>query len=64
MKCERCFMPGNVSRMSIFNTQMICSKCQEKEEAHPDFKKAKDAELDSVKRGDYNFPGIGLPNNL
>ncbi len=64
MKCERCFMPNNVSKMSIFNTQMICPECQKKEEAHPDFNKAKQAELDAVKRGDYNFPGIGLPTNL
>jgi hypothetical protein len=64
MKCERCFVPGNVSKMSIFNTQMICPECQKKEEAHPEYNTAKEAELNAVQNGDYNFPGIGLPSDL
>ncbi len=63
MSCERCLNPSNISRMSIFNTQMICLDCQTKEEAHPDYDNAKKEELDAVRNGNYNFPGVGLPKN-
>jgi hypothetical protein len=48
----------------MFNTQMCCPKCIEKERAHPDFPKARDAEQKAIKNGDCNYPGIGLPGDL
>jgi recombinational DNA repair protein (RecF pathway) len=57
--CERCKQETDTTIMSMFNTQTICLQCKEKEEAHPAYKKARDAEHDAVVRGDYSFPGIG-----
>lgn len=50
--------------MSMFNTDMCCPKCIEIERQHSDFQKARDAELDALLKGNYNFPGIGLPKDL
>jgi hypothetical protein len=47
--------------MSVFNTDDICMPCKDKEKAHPDYKKAQDAERKQVQQGNYNFTGIGLP---
>ena len=63
-KCERCNIKTCCTTMSMFNTQMICESCQDKEMKHPDYQKAKDAEASQVKLGSYNFEGIGLPDDL
>jgi predicted sulfurtransferase len=64
--CDRCRQPfGNEARtMSRFNTDTICMPCKDKERAHPDYKRAEEAELAAVRSGDYNFPGIGKPADL
>jgi len=63
-RCDRCRKPLLASTMSIFNTQTICMDCADKEEAHPDYKKAQQAEREALQRGDRNFRGIGLPPDL
>jgi len=50
--------------MSMFNTHQCCPKCIEEERAHPEFKRARQVELDELLKGNYNFPGIGLPEDL
>lgn len=50
--------------MSYFNTDECCFACLRKEQQHPDYEKAKQAELEAVMRGDRNFPGIGKPADL
>ena len=45
--------------MCYFNTEIICLKCKEKEKSHPRYEEARKAENEAVKRGDYNFGGIG-----
>jgi hypothetical protein len=60
-RCDRCAKPTNITRMSWFNTDNICSTCQTQEEAHPDFAYAKAVEHEAVKNGDTNFPGVGWP---
>lgn len=50
--------------MSMFNTQMCCPRCIETEKKHRDYKRATDVELDELLKGNYNFPGIGLPKDL
>ena len=53
--------------MSRFNTDMICcgtDGCIEKERNHPQYMEAATAELDALKGGDFNFPGIGKPADL
>ncbi len=64
VKCERCSDMTNVTTGSIFNTEMICIPCKTKESNHPDYKRAKDIEMNEVRQGNYNFEGIGKPNNL
>jgi len=62
--CERCLKETSCTTMSIFNTQMICDICIEKEKNHPNYKHAKEVEAQQVKHGNYNFPGIGKPKDL
>jgi len=50
--------------MSIFNTEMICLDCKEREIRHPKYKEAQEAELKSIRNGNYNFHGIGKPKDL
>ena len=64
MTCDRCGGDAGVSTMSRFNTEQICIPCEDVEKAHPDYEKAREAELNAVRAGDYNYPGIGLPEDL
>lgn len=58
--CDRCGSPtGGYTTMSQFNTDVICMDCKDEEKEHPDYKKALDAEHDEIKKGNFNFPGIG-----
>lgn len=60
--CDRC--GGSLAggrMMSRFNEDCLCMNCISKEKQHPDYKKAAQAELEAVRRGNYNFPGIGYP---
>lgn len=50
--------------MSMFNTEMCCNTCIQNERNHPDYEKARQAEHEAISRGEYNFPGIGLPDDL
>ncbi|OQA85947.1 MAG: hypothetical protein BWY31_01566 [Lentisphaerae bacterium ADurb.Bin242] len=60
--CDRCGKPFDGARtMSRFNTDCICMRCAEDERNHPDYRKATDAELNAVRHGDRNFPGVGWP---
>lgn len=60
--CARCqkSLKGISHSMSFFNTDICCLDCLEEEKKHPRYQEAKEAELEAVRRGDYNFPGIGL----
>jgi hypothetical protein len=62
--CERCHAPGVPLIMSRFNTQMICLPCETRERAHPAYAAAARAELEAVRRGERNFPGLGKPADL
>ena len=46
--------------MSMFNEQVICMACKEKERQRPDYHEAVEADNAAIRRGDRNFPGIGL----
>jgi hypothetical protein len=50
--------------MSVFNKDMCCATCLGIEREHPEFPKARARELDELSKGNYNFPGIGLPKDL
>lgn len=60
--CMRCGadlarVPSTVSR---FSTENICLTCEQEERKAPNYAEAHRVELEAVRRGDYNFPGIGL----
>lgn len=60
-KCPRCGCPANPSVMSFFNTDTLCIPCHELERKHPKYEEAREVENTAVRAGDYNFPGVGLP---
>lgn len=57
--CDRCHKETLATIMSMFNTRVICMDCSDKERKRPDFKEAQDAEIEAIKSGNFNFPGIG-----
>lgn len=63
-RCDRCGKKTWVTIMSMFNTQEICMDCKDKEEQHPGYEAAREAESRAVRRGDYNFHGVGKPDDL
>lgn len=63
-RCHRCRKEATCHTMSKFNTQLVCMECLEKEQAHPAYAKASEAEERAVRSGDRNFQGIGKPADL
>lgn len=58
--CDRChgsLADGRI--MSMFNNDCICLKCKDEERQRKDYKTAVQADHEAIKRGNYNFPGIG-----
>ena len=45
--------------MSMFNEDCICMDCHDKERKDPRFKEAVEAEHAEIRRGNFNFKGIG-----
>lgn len=64
MKCDRCKKDANPHIMSMFNEDIICMDCKNREVAHPLYKQALTTESNHVRNGNYNFLGIGLPADL
>lgn len=64
MTCDRCGCETASTIMSYFNTDSLCRDCGARERAHPKFKEAHDRETEECRKGNYNFPGIGLPDDL
>ena len=62
--CNQCRKRLDVRITSMFNTDILCMACKEKEEAHPAYERVQNAEHDAVRKGNLNFPGIGLPPDL
>jgi hypothetical protein len=62
--CERCKHDAIALSGSYFNTQMICPVCTQEERKHPLFQHAKDVELEECLKGNLNYEGIGLPDDL
>ncbi len=60
--CDRCKLPtGGITIMSIFNNDVICTKCKDKEKKDPEYRAALQEEQDAVARGVRNYQGA-LPN--
>ena len=64
INCERCNKESKLKTCSRFNTQMICMQCNDKEKKHEKYKLACEVEFNEVKKGNFNFKGIGLPSDL
>jgi hypothetical protein len=60
--CERCGEYLDVRTMSMFNIDVICMACKDKEMQREDYRKAVEADHAEIKRGNYNFKGIGYNN--
>ena len=59
-RCDRCGRSLDDGRtMSRFDTSCLCLRCAEAERKHPDYRKAVEAELAEIRKGNYNFMGIG-----
>ena len=59
--CDRC--GGSLSSgriMSMYNEDCICLKCKDEERQRSDYQKAVKADNEEIKKGNYNFRGIGL----
>jgi hypothetical protein len=59
--CDRCgkdLQDGRI--MSMFNEDCICMKCKDEETKHKDYNKARDREIEEVRKGNCNFKGIGF----
>jgi len=57
--CDRCggsLKDGRI--MSMYNTECICLKCKMEEVRNSDYKEAVEAELNEIKKGNYNYKGI------
>lgn len=59
--CDRCSGSLEAGRiMSMYNNDCICLKCKEEEKKRPNYKDALEADRREIKKGNYNFAGIGL----
>jgi len=58
-QCDRCGKPTIATIMSMFNTQTICMACKDAERQDPRYAEARAAVEAAIRRGDFNFPGIG-----
>ena len=58
-RCQRCYTETNCTIMSMFNEDIICMDCKDKERDEPRYKEAQDIERAAVQSGNYNFKGIG-----
>jgi hypothetical protein len=63
MNCKRCGKLTTCWTMSMFNTDEVCMECVLVEKNDPRYKAAVEAEASAVRRGDWNFRGIGWGRN-
>ena len=60
-RCARCGVePLRSSMVSKFNTDTLCLACKADEKLAPGYRHADATEVEAVRHGDYNFPGVGL----
>ena len=57
--CDRCKQPTNgMTTMSWLNDDVICIPCSEEEKNEPDYKLAKEKEIEQVRKGNLNYGGL------
>lgn len=58
--CDRCGGTLEGGRiMSMYNNDCICMKCKDAETKRADYTEALEADRAEIKKGNYNFKGIG-----
>lgn len=58
--CDRCGGSlANDRTMSMYNEDCICIKCKEKERQRADYGEAVEADHAEIRKGNYNYKGIG-----
>lgn len=62
-RCKRCGKQTDATIMSMFNTDIICMECSDRERQDPRYKEAVEADSQAIRQGNYNFPGIGWKGN-
>lgn len=54
--CDRCGKPLNGCRiMSMYNHEVLCMDCKDKETQREDYSKAVEADHAEIRRGNYNL---------
>lgn len=61
--CERCGEGSPALKMSFFNKDMCCMTCLSVEQQHPKYEEARKKEHQECLNGNYNYDGIGLPED-
>ena len=57
---EDCYKTSTGFIMSMYNEQMICAPCKDRETKRDDYRAAADADDAAIRQGNFNFRGIGL----
>lgn len=60
MKCDRCGKETDSTIMSMFNMDILCMDCKEKEKKMPGYEAAREEERRQLLAGNHNFKGVGL----
>lgn len=59
--CDRCSGSLENGRiMSMYNEDCICMDCKKEERKRDDYQTAVQADIEQIRKGNYNFNGIGL----
>lgn len=58
--CDRCGAPLTVRIQSMYNSDVLCMACKEAEQKRADYRDAAEADNAEIRKGNYNFKGIGL----
>lgn len=62
--CERCLDNKiEIYCLSMFNTEAICMPCKKIEQDHPMYSIAQEIEATHVRLGNFNYKGIGMPED-
>lgn len=63
--CDKCHNPiGKIRKMSMYNTDCLCEACIKAEQRRSDYKLAQDADIEAIRNGNYNYPGIGYKEEI
>ena len=63
--CDRCGQSLDGGQiMSMYNEDVLCLNCKEKEKHFDDYALASETEYQEVKNGNYNFKGIGFSKEV